>query len=81
MESIPGSGGRVRWARQCSGWTQAQLAERLGVSRVRVVQWEGSDEGRYSAHRAVELARTLGVTVGWLLTGTGSRRPRRGGGL
>ena len=66
-------GWRVRAARERRGWTPEQLAERMGVSRVSVVGWEGQQSGRYSVATAMRLASVLGVRVGWLLSGQGAR--------
>ena len=53
---------RVRAAREAHGWTQAQLAERIGVSRKTVNTVEN---GVFvpSALLALKLARALGQPV------------------
>ena len=62
---------RVRVARQRAGMTQSQLAERIGVSRGAVANWEVSQRPRPSASNLVEVATTTEVSVEWLATGRG----------
>ena len=55
-------GNRLREAREAKGWTQAQLAERIGVSRKTINTVEN---GVFvpSTLLALSLARALGVSV------------------
>jgi putative transcriptional regulator len=53
------SGERIRRLREAVGWSQGQLAERLGVWRSTVVRWESGDRQPTFAH-AAGLARLLG---------------------
>jgi putative transcriptional regulator len=56
---------RLREARDAKGWTQAELAARVGVSRKTV----NTVENRVftpSATLAIKLAAALDVTVEWL---------------
>ncbi|MGX5731403.1 helix-turn-helix transcriptional regulator [Pseudoxanthomonas beigongshangi] len=62
---------RVRVARQRAGMTQSQLAERIGVSRGAVANWEVSQRPKPSASNLVEVATTTEVSVEWLATGRG----------
>jgi transcriptional regulator with XRE-family HTH domain len=61
-------GGRVRHARLGNGLTLRALARRLGVSHVAVARVE-CGLNCFTADRLEPLARVLGVTVGWLVTG------------
>ena len=58
---------RIREAREANGWTQAQLAERIGVSRKTVNTVEN---GVFvpSTVIALKLARALGEPVEGLFT-------------
>jgi phage repressor protein C with HTH and peptisase S24 domain len=58
---------RIKQARINSGLTQAQLAERLGVSPQSVQQWESSTAPR--RNRLVVLCSVLGVDPDWVLFG------------
>ncbi len=62
---------RVRVARQRAGMTQSQLAERIGVSRGAVANWEVSERPRPSASNLMEVATMTEVSVEWLATGRG----------
>lgn len=60
--------GRVVEARTAAGLTQHQLSVAVGVSRESVYAWETS--ARQPQLRHVEpLARALGVSIEWLVTG------------
>ncbi|MGL4870027.1 MAG: helix-turn-helix domain-containing protein [Aeromonas veronii] len=59
---------RIKTQRLASGLTQDQIASRVGVTRVAVSHWERGEadpNGRYLN----DLAKALGVSVEWLLTG------------
>ncbi|MFQ1876310.1 LexA family protein [Aeromonas veronii] len=61
---------RIKQTRKRLGYSQEILGSRVGVSRVSISQWERGENtpnGRYLN----ELASALGVTVDWLLTGSG----------
>ncbi len=67
----------IRQLREERGWTQLELAYRLGVTPVTIYNWErGRTEPRVSQFR--QLARTFGVSmddialVGEDLEGTGA---------
>ena len=67
-------GARIRDAREQSGMTQIQLAQRLGVEPNSLRAWEsGTREPR--ANRLTTLAGMLDVTVPWLLDGRGEGGP------
>ncbi|MCC7047166.1 MAG: helix-turn-helix domain-containing protein [Alphaproteobacteria bacterium] len=75
--SNSGWGGRIRAARERAGLTQAQLAQRLGVSRGAPSLWE-IDHAKPDADRLVDIARELGVSVDYIVgleaIGTAERR-------
>ena len=62
-------GERICLLRQRQGWSQAELAKRLCISASTVGMYE---QGRRepSLEGAVQLSRTFGVSVDYLLTGT-----------
>lgn len=58
-------GTRIKEARQARGWSQQDLAERVGVSQPTIVHWEqGTHTPRNLA--LARLADTLGVSRQWL---------------
>jgi Zn-dependent peptidase ImmA (M78 family)/transcriptional regulator with XRE-family HTH domain len=62
-------GVRVREAREARGWTQLQMAERLGMARTTVVAIE-KGERRLKPHELFEIASCLGRSVSELLQRT-----------
>ena len=62
-------GARIAALRKQTGWNQAELAQRLQISPSAVGMYE---QGRRepSADTLVDMARVLGVSVDYLLTGT-----------
>lgn len=65
-------GERIAQARLAKGLTQLQLAEKLGVSRVAVTQWETDTHSPVA--RLDQLAKELGIAFDWLRTGNGPMR-------
>ena len=60
MASAEWFAGRLRELREAAGWTQEQLAERVGVKREAVARWEaGKREPGWSS--VLALAEALGV--------------------
>lgn len=53
----------IKWARQASGMTQAQLAEKTGLSRGYVGMIENGQRSNPSLHAAEALAAALGVEL------------------
>ncbi len=55
-------GNRIREVRKRLGWTQAQLAERVGISRVSIVAIE---RGHFlpTIETSLRISRALGVSV------------------
>lgn len=64
-------GTRIRAARELQGLTQAALAERVGVTRSAVAQWETGRAGQVGGNLA-QIASVLGVGVEHLLLGAGA---------
>jgi len=57
---------RIREARAAKGWTQAELAERAGVTQQAIQRYEvGTREPRASA--LVGIAKACGVSISYLL--------------
>ncbi len=67
----PMVGTRIRDARRAAGFTQARLADLVGVSRSAVAQWETGRTGQVGA-TLTRIADVLGVSAGILLEGTRS---------
>ncbi|HTQ81256.1 MAG TPA: helix-turn-helix transcriptional regulator [Thermoanaerobaculia bacterium] len=61
-------GSRIAQLRLARGWSQAQLALRLGLPRNRVTRWESGIHGP-QLHEVVALGRLLRVSADELLTG------------
>lgn len=69
---------RVRLARRHAGYSQAELAKRVGVRRSAVSHWEAAASGTSpSPTRLQTLALVTGVSFEWLATGRGSMLPDR----
>jgi len=70
-------GQRLAGLRARKGWSQGDLARRLGVPRWKVGKWE---QGCYSpaAEELVPLSEVLTVPVGELLTGESTQPPPPG---
>lgn len=56
---------RIRYARTSLGWTQVQFAEKVGVSRIAVVLWEGGKTVPTHRHM-VAISAATGMPVGVL---------------
>lgn len=63
-------GDRVTGARDAMGWSQKELAKRLGVKLKTVTGWE-DDLSEPRANKLQMLAGILNVSLVWLLTGDG----------
>lgn len=63
-------GDRLAAARELSGLTQPELAQRLGVNVATLRMWE-NDRSEPRANRIQMLAGMLGVSLRWLLSGEG----------
>lgn len=62
---------RIINARQAVGYTQPQLALRMGVKKSTIVNWESSRTSP-RANKLIELAGILNVPVLWLIAGSDS---------
>ena len=65
-------GARIRDYRREHGWTQDDLAQKTGVSRSAVAQWETDRAGQIRGNLA-RIADALGISVEVLLFGVASR--------
>ncbi|MCF6315720.1 MAG: helix-turn-helix domain-containing protein [Marinosulfonomonas sp.] len=63
-------GDRVVGAREAMGWSQKELAKRLGVKLKTVQGWE-EDLSEPRANKLQMLAGILNISLVWLLTGDG----------
>lgn len=72
MENTSAVGARIRTARQALRLTQGQMAERIGVSRSAVAQWETGRAGQLTGNLA-RIAEALGVGLEHLLHGADKR--------
>jgi transcriptional regulator with XRE-family HTH domain len=65
---------RIRSARRALGLSQQQLAERIGIRRAAVTQWESSAGTLPSTINLMQVAIELRVSFEWLATGRGAMR-------
>ena len=63
-------GDRMTGAREASGFSQAELAKRMGVKVKTIRAWE-NDQSEPRANKLQMLAGMLGVSIMWLLSGEG----------
>ncbi|MGI1663069.1 helix-turn-helix domain-containing protein [Palleronia sp. KMU-117] len=63
-------GDRLAGAREAAGLSQADLAQRLGVTLESLRSWE-DDRSEPRSNRLQMLAGLLNVSIAWLLTGEG----------
>jgi len=61
-------GKRITSSRKAKGWTQSELAQRLGVKEATIIDWE-SEESEPRASRLANMAGVLGVPLLWLIAG------------
>jgi len=62
---------RIRVARQRAGIPQRELAERIGVTRGAVANWESATGVLPATERLQRIAHATGVAFEWLATGRG----------
>jgi hypothetical protein len=70
---LASAAGRVRWAKGYSGRTWQQLGTAVGCSHAALVQWSQgqTDLDNAKVGLVVAYARETGVSLLWLLTGSG----------
>lgn len=66
---------RIRFARRKAGMSQQGLANKLGVRRSAVANWESSGGGNPSSDNLERLACALQIAYEWLATGRGVMEP------
>lgn len=66
-------GERVADAREANGWSQSELARRIGVKQQAIQQIE-SGETKRSRYLA-DIARETGFNLEWIVNGIGPERP------
>lgn len=71
-------GDRIRVLRTAKGMTQAELGDRLGVSRVAVSQWENGETKNIKNVTFRLLVRELGTTEDYILFGPDQGRDQSG---
>lgn len=59
-------GGRIRAARVAKGLTMDQLADKIGVTKGAVSQWESGKIDQLSAQNLLKLSGTLEVSARWI---------------
>lgn len=65
---------RIRRARRIAGFSQQALADKLGVTRSAVSNWESDSGVSPATERLAVLAGTLHVSFEWIATGRGEMR-------
>lgn len=68
-------GDRIKQARLEQKLTQQQLAQKCGVKRAAVSQWENGESKSPTAENVMLIAKALGRSQKWLITGE-HERPR-----
>lgn len=69
-------GERIRRCREALELTQQQIATAVGVSAAAVSQWETGDTKTLKSEYIFKVARALGKSAEWLVTGDGPEQPR-----
>jgi transcriptional regulator with XRE-family HTH domain len=59
-------GGRIQTARVAAGLTQDQLAQRIGVTKSAISQWESGRISALNAENLVKLSDALEVSARWI---------------
>jgi len=68
-EVVASMGRRIASRRVLLGMEQGQLADRVGISRVRMSSIENDKAGDINTQTLMKIARALGVTETWILHG------------
>lgn len=66
-------GNRIKQVRSDEQMSQQMLADRVGVSRATVSQWEIGDTKNLRPGNLLAVADTLRVSIRWLITGHGEK--------
>lgn len=66
-------GQRIRAAREAVELDQVQLAKRVGTTKSAVSQWESGATKNVRPDNLLRVADVTGVSIRWLITGTGPR--------
>ena len=69
---MAGSGERIKKRRQELGWTQDELCKKAGISKGFLSDIE-NDKRNVSADNLLEIARSLSVSLDYLMTGKASK--------
>jgi transcriptional regulator with XRE-family HTH domain len=64
-------GGRLRAARRARGLTQMQVVAATGIEQATISKYEQGEIDEPSAPKIAVLARALGVSMEWIVTGEG----------
>lgn len=67
-------GERIKERRLELGWTQDQLCQKAGISKGFLSDLE-NDKRSVSANNLLDIARALGVSIDFLMTGEASEKP------
>jgi DNA-binding XRE family transcriptional regulator len=78
-EEMETMGDRIKMLRQSKGWTQTDLGEQVGVSKVAVYQWEKGITSDIKLRTFQKLVEVLGTNSHYLLFGPEAPRsqPRK----
>lgn len=78
-EEVETMGDRIRMLRHAKGWTQQELGDRIGVSKVSVYQWERGVTADIKIRTFLKLVEALGTNTHYLLFGPEAPRtqPRK----
>ena len=68
---------RLKQAREKAGFTQTQLAERVGMTQGQISKLELGE--RQESTKTAEIAHECGVSAYWMATGKGPMRPDESG--
>lgn len=70
-------GDRIRTLRQSRGWTQEELGERIGVTKVSVSQWETGITSNIRLKTFIALYEELQTTPHYLIFGVDHKQARK----
>ena len=76
MIRMEGIGKRMKALREEGGWTQAQLAQAIGISSGAISQIERGEVHSMAYPHLRAAARFMRCDLDWLATGEGTRKPR-----